>query len=280
MKDHDFPLALAFLESQAKSAAGVLASMASPESGAFLNSVPASLAAGVLAKMSASDATSILAEMSPLAAASALTELDDRDAVAMLRLMAPPIRQPVLTALPQKLRRDFEKLISHPPNLVGAKMTTGIAMIDWEDTVKDARERLRRFPDDGLDVVYVVDGERRLKGYLSAFDLLRYPSERRLSDVRVRRVNPILSHASLSSIAESQYWESQKALPVINRQRQLIGALFKADLTGSPELETGSNLKQDDSSIVLALVGGFVACFVALADLLADLQTGPTSQNN
>jgi magnesium transporter len=259
-------LTIAFIDKHPLSAARALSAMDPDDAAAFLETVPTRYAARVMARAGAWPCASIIARMQPADAAAALRELSYQDAAAILRLVQAERRAPILEEAPVKLRRDLELSLSFPEDTVGAHMTTDIAAMERGNTIADMRAQVRRAPGAEADLVYVVNAERRLLGAISAADLLRRSSESSLGDIMDTDIEPISARARLSSVADLEAWNQYAALPVVSRQKHLIGALSRkaAKSIDAARLAAADTL---GPSIAAAMAEAFVVSVIGLAQL-------------
>jgi magnesium transporter len=177
--------------------------------------------------------------MHPAGGASLLQDLSYPDGSAILRLATTGDRQILLEALPHRLRRNFETSLAFPEDTVGAHMTTSILALSPVHTVGDALAEISRLPRLDGDNLYVVDGERRLVGLARIADLLRYQPNAAVGDVMEPEAASLPARARLASVESRDPWSRHSSLPVVNRQRQLIGTLSRASMRWSRKREDG-----------------------------------------
>ena len=219
------PITLAFLEQKPMAAGRTLSGMQPEQAAALLDAVPTRYVTPAITAMGAWAAALIIAKMSTEDSAAALGAMDYRDAAAILRHSSLPDRERLLGALPEKLKKDFENSLAYPEDTAGARMTTSVLSLTDEHNVGDAIDLIKRSRSPDADTVFIVDRERKLLGAVNAAALIRYPRDTALHEIADRNVKFVSARAALESVDDYSAWADYRALPVITRQGQLIGAL-------------------------------------------------------
>ena len=88
--------------------------------------------------------------------------------------MRPEVVEELLPLLPAHERREILRLRDYPEDSAGAMMTTEVAMIDEELTVRQAIDELSREAErlETIYYIYAVDHDQRLDGVVTARKLL------------------------------------------------------------------------------------------------------------
>jgi magnesium transporter len=165
--------------------------------------------------------------------------LDEKQALNLLTLMAPDAAADLLGALPTDMTKRYlellpahlsERLVDllrYPEDTVGGIMTTDVVCLPKNLTVVEARKILRerlKNPDFTY-FIYVVDSDetRVLCGVISLRDILIADDERRLEEIMnpyVQTLNPLDSAKTGAYRVLETYLA---ALPVVGRDRQIVG---------------------------------------------------------
>ncbi len=261
-------LTLAFIEARPAAAARALAALPPEQAGAFLEAVPTRYAERVAAHVSAWSAAAMLSRMTTVAAAAILRELDHTNGAAILRLMPAHVRAPLLEDLPGGLKRAFETSLSFTPDAVGAHMSLAVVVLDENDTVAHAREQVRHATGADAEIVFVADQERRFVGVVTALMILRAGDDARLGAIMRRDAPGLSARSRLLAAADLEAWNTYAALPVLNRERQVIGALSRRAAHAAPEWPAPAAAQTP--SIATQLVGAFSTAALELAALLTE----------
>ncbi|MBI1187567.1 MAG: hypothetical protein GC206_09600 [Alphaproteobacteria bacterium] len=270
-------LSLAFIDARPAAAARALAAMAPEQAAAFLEDIPARYAGQVAAHASAWVGASLLSRMTPLAAASVMRELAHDEAAAILRLMPADRRALLLEEASAPLRRALETSLSFPADSVGAMMTLAIIVLSQDETVADARAQAMRSPEAEGETIYIVDEERRLAGAAAASTLLRNADATPLREVMRVDVPALSARARLATAAAHEGWNAYAALPVLNRQRQVLGALTRRAAHAAAEALAHAPTRAP--SISAQLMGAFAASTLELAALMTERHVDQSGQD-
>jgi Mg/Co/Ni transporter MgtE len=186
-------------------------------------------------------AADVLEAMSDERELQVFEELDEQQGIRLLSLMAPDAAADLIARLyPDETQRYLEKLprmqseriielLRYPEDSVGGVMTNDIVFAPASLTIGEAREYLReplKAPD-FIHFVYVVEDEasRLLRGVLSLRDLLVAEAEALLEQVMKKDVMTLDPLASASAAAYQLLSSHLAALPVIAKDRRLLGVM-------------------------------------------------------
>jgi magnesium transporter len=166
---------------------------------------------------------------------SAVVELFERlpadDRADLFNRLDEEARAQLLPALAKVEGDDVLRLAAYPEGSVGSITTSDYAAIGAEMSVAEAMHALRASAPDKetIDVVYVIDDERRLLGTVALRDLVLAAPEARVADLMQR--DPILAYADRpreqAAALVSRY--DLLALPVIDASGRMIGIVTVDD---------------------------------------------------
>jgi len=107
-------------------------------------------------------------------AAELVAHLPSDDRVDLLQDLDDSLRQAILDLLPVEERRDIQRLSQYPEGTAGAVMTTEMAKLSKDLTIRQALDEIARQSDEYETIfyLYIVDAEERLRGVVSARQLL------------------------------------------------------------------------------------------------------------
>lgn len=218
-------LARAFIQSHPARAAMTLERMAQARAAAVLGAVSAESAAPVMREMTAPFAAGCLLLLSPEGAAAMLRTMPIDDAAGIVRAVEPGRRQDVLAGLEPGTREPLERVLPYPVGTAGSVMDPSIFQLPEDVMVADARERLRRAARDLLYYLYVVDREHRLVGVLDIPELMLARPREPVSVSMHRNVNRLSAWMPVSLVREHRGWHSYHAMPVVDEEDRLLGAI-------------------------------------------------------
>lgn len=170
----------------------------------------------------------------PKQTAQLLAEVPADDRVDLIQELPEERVEQILPLLPVKDRRDVQRLQSYPDGTAGALMTTEVAALTENLTVREALEELARQASEleTIYYLYVVDDNRQIRGIVSTRQLVsslghpqRTLGEMMESDVVVAAVNE-----DQESVAEKVEKYNLLAIPVVDSGRRLIGIITHDDV--------------------------------------------------
>jgi len=173
----------------------------------------------IIGALGRGDIARLLADMPP----------DDRADV--FKLLPEDRREEVLPAIAQAEREDIRRLSAYKEGTAGAVMTSDYATLPPELTASQAIDRLREIAPDRETIyyAYVVDGHRKLIGFISLKDLIIARKEARIGEIMHRDV----IYARVEDDQEDAARKIQKydliALPIINGNEALVGIITHDD---------------------------------------------------
>ncbi len=217
-------IARGFMEAQPERAAMTLEQLPAAQAAAVLRAVPARLAATVLRAMNVSFASDCLAQAAK-AATEIVAELTIDDAAGVLRAMEPTQRDALLTELSDEARGPIERVLHCAPGTAGAVMDPAVFRLPDDVLVVDARGRLTRAAKELLYYVYIVDREHRLVGVLDIPELMLARPRDLVSAAMHRDVDRISVLAPVALVRDHPGWQSYHALPVVDDEDRLVGAI-------------------------------------------------------
>lgn len=222
-------LARAFLDSHPSRAAMALERMPLAQAAAVLHDVPAATAALVLHDMNIPYASRCLTHLASIgkatAAAAMIAELTSDDGASIVRVMDAEHRPKVLDALPELLRDDIERMLPYADGTAGSVMDPSVFRLPDDVLVADARTRLVRAAREVLYYLYVVDREHRLVGVLDIPELMAARARDPVSTTMHREVERINVFAPVALVREHAGWQRFHALPVVDEDDRLLGAI-------------------------------------------------------
>ncbi len=222
-------LARSFLESHPTRAAMTLEQATPEQASAVLRAVPTRSAAGVLREMNipfAADCLVLLAQQNYTAAVVAIVgALTMDDAASIVRAIPVETRDALLQALPEELREMLMRILPFAAGTAGSVMDPSVFRLPDDVLVVDARARLLRASRDLLYYVYVVDREQHLVGVLDIPELMIARGRDPVSTIMHRDVNSVSVFTPVSIVRDHAGWQSYHAMPVVDEEERLLGAI-------------------------------------------------------
>jgi len=215
--------------------------------------------AHVLAQLERDAAGHVLSRLTPSAAASALAELERELAAKILSEVGPsvaalvlarseePVRHATLDAMSGREADAIRRLLVHAAHTAGSIMDAMVLSVPDDATLAEALEDVREQVDHVLYYVYIIDRSQRLVGVTTLRQLLQAnPASSVLSVMRARPA-ALPAHASLNAVIAHPAWRHYHALPVVDREGVLLGAI-RYDTAREVERELGQALRRTNVS--------------------------------
>lgn len=137
----------------------------------------------------------------------------------------------LMPAIAQAEREDIRKLASYPEHTAGAVMTSDYAALSPDLAVEGAIEKLRlEAPDkETIYYAYVLDGQRRLKGFVSLKDLILAQPYQRIENVMHPDVISVRTDEDQEEVARKIEKYDLLAIPVVTADGALVGIVTHDD---------------------------------------------------
>ena len=193
--------------------------------------------AALLAELAPGEAAAVYRELSPgpAAATSILTRDEvlagivmnlplDR-AAATMRPLEPARRNALLEQFPPDQRAHLRALLAYPSDTAGA-LADPLALALPEDiSMREARHQMRGSARHLFYQVFIIARDRTLRGTMDVQELMRARPRQRLATVMARDVVAVDAFTPLATVAVHPAWRNFDALPVIDADHKLIGAI-------------------------------------------------------
>ncbi|MFM5113817.1 magnesium transporter [Aeromonas hydrophila] len=210
----------------------------------FLSLVPALRAARIFRHLPSDIQASLVRSMAKTQLEELCTRLSPDDRADLYNRLPAALRQTLLGAMTDAEREDTQRLASYSENLVGSIMSSDCASLPADITVGEGLQRLRSTAADreSIYTLYVVDEMRRLIGVVSLRELFLADSKASIATIMQRDLVSIQADAPKGEAAEMIAHYNLLALPVLNRDRQLLGMVTVDDAMDVAEEEDANRI--------------------------------------
>ena len=221
-----------------------------------IGSLPRTLQALAFRLLSKDEAIEVYEYLDPAVQQSLLERLRSGEVLELVEEMSPDDRVRLFDELPAKVvrrllaelspaeRKVTAQLLGHAPETAGRLMTT--EYIDLKDFHSAAQAltivRRRARQTETIYSLYVTDGERHLTGILSLRDLVTADPEDRIGDVMTREVVSVGTDTDQEDVARAIQRYDFLAVPVVDRERRLVGIVTVDDVIDVIEQEATRDL--------------------------------------
>ena len=200
----------------------------------LIESLGHDLAADALEEMEPQELTALLREVEPDQAAELIARMEPDEAVDALRDLNDEEQSILLARMPQQVQRELVRLLGYPGDEAAGIMTTVLACATPDETVAQVSQRLaeQALHRTEIDSVAVLDGEGRLLGDISAFDLLVSDGARRLGDL-IDPDNTLMTlrpEDDLDTVATELVESRRSSLLVVDDDGRPLGRILSDDV--------------------------------------------------
>ncbi len=266
-------LAIAYIAKSPESASRVLSSMPPEAAAAFIEEIPIPHAVNLVGHLQPAIAAEIVQTVDDKVARAIMRDLDFGSSSAIVRQMDRPSRRRFLAKLSTRTRTMLEKSLSFARGTVGSRMTTTIATLSEKDSVATALDTLRQFRRDPIDIIFVLNEAMQLVGVVSSAIALRHPEEALVSTILDTSCPEVSAHSKIEAIADPALWQDFSYLPVVNRQREVIGAFSRKALRHG-RLASMPGANEADPSTAASILAALATTSTGLLDLATALFAG------
>jgi magnesium transporter len=189
-----------------------------------------------------------------------LADLPADDRVDLLHDVQPEVVEELLPLLPAHERREILRLRAYPEDSAGGMMTTEVAMIDENLTVRQAIDELTREAEqlETIYYIYAVDQDQRLDGVVTARQLLtalKRPDQR-VADLMERDLIFVEATADRNEVTNQVARYDLHAIPVVDDRRRLLGIITHDDVIDAVRQEATEEAQR--SAAVAPLEVGYM----------------------
>ena len=212
--------------------ADLLEDLGRPERRELLSLLPPESAADVLEEMEPRHLRLLLRDVPIDQAAGLVAMMEPDEAVDALRDLSQEDRVSLLAQMPSARATELRMLLAFPEGVAGGIMTTKIVVLGTNETIRDARERVRaRRREEDVDGLVVIDEEGRLIDDLSLMDLLDNDPDTLIEAV-IGPPFPGTVHpdADLDVVVERLIGNRGSSLVVVDLEHRPIGRILADDV--------------------------------------------------
>jgi CBS domain-containing protein len=212
--------------------ADLLEDLGRPERRELLSLLPPESAADVLEEMEPRPLRLLLQDVPSDQAAGLLAMMEPDEAVDALRDLSEEDRLSMLAQMPQARSAELRLLLTFPEGVAGGIMTTKIVVLHTNETIRQARVKVRaRRREEDVDGLVVIDDDGRLVDDVSLMDLLDNDPDTPIAAV----IGPpfpgtVLPDADLDDVVEQLIGNRGASLVVVDLEHRPIGRILADDV--------------------------------------------------
>ncbi len=161
-----------------------------------------------------------------------LDELYLDDAVDIVEEMPANVVRRILAHSEPEMRKSINEILKYPEDSAGSIMTTEFIDLKRDMTVEDCFKRIRRNASDveTINVCYVVDKDRKLRGYVTIRDLFLADYEDVIGEIMDTNLISATTLDDQESVAQRFGRYDFLAMPVVDTEGRLVGIITADDV--------------------------------------------------
>ncbi len=208
--------------------------------------LPKDLAADVFSYLDVDNQQLIITSLSDKEAANIINNLMADDATDLLEEMPANVVKKLLANASPEARRDINHLLRYPEDSAGSIMTVEYVDLKENLTVDQAIERIRKVGVDSetINICYVLDAQRRLKGTVALRYLLLSQGDEVIGDIMHENVIAIHTLMDQEEVARQFKKYDFTSMPVVDNENRLVGIITVDDIVDIMEEETTEDMEK------------------------------------
>ncbi|HYQ72366.1 MAG TPA: magnesium transporter [Gammaproteobacteria bacterium] len=234
----------AFIDQYPQEATEVLEAAPVSEIVRLLQSQPPPKGAQILGRISTALATAVLQQLGPGMVRQVVGAMDPVRAALLLGSLDEQSRDSRLGDLDTGLARELRDLMSYPEGSAGRLMQPRAASLPARLSVKQALNRLRRFPPHDTAILVVADDAGKLLGLVDLADLVRADPGARLETL-LPSVPPVRANALTprEEIIDLFSRYRLRLLPVVDLEDRLLGVIYQSTVIQAAQEEAATDIQ-------------------------------------
>ena len=175
-----------------------------------------------------------------------MEELATDDAVDFIEEMPTNIVEKALKVATPETRKTINKFLSYEDDTAGAIMTPEFVKLNMDMTVEEAIDEVRKQGEEAetVNVLYVTDNKKVLKGVLTIKELILAKKGQKISDIAEENVVCATTNMDQEKIATIFSKYDFLALPVIDKENRIVGIVTVDDIIDVIKEETTEDFEK------------------------------------
>lgn len=176
-------------------------------------------------------------------AAAVLAEMDADEAVDILENLDSVEKESLIARMDQESKDDIHLIFSYDEDQIGSRMTTNYIVIPSSCTIKQAMRQLitQAEDNDNIDTIYVEDENGQYFGAIELKDLITAREYTKLEDIISTSYPYVYADEKTSDCMEELIDYSEDSIPVLDRDRKIIGVITYEDIAEAIDDEMGDD---------------------------------------
>lgn len=208
--------------------------------------LPKDMAADIFSYLPIEEEQYIITSLSEREAARIIDNLMADDAADFLEEMPANVVKKLLINASPETRRDINHLLRYPEDSAGSIMTVEFVDLKEGQTVTQAIERIRKLGVDSetINICYVLDNQRKLKGTIALRYLLLTNPDNKIGDIMHENVISIHTLMDQEEVARQFQKYDFTAMPVVDNEDRLVGIITVDDVVDILQEEATEDIEK------------------------------------
>lgn len=208
--------------------------------------LPKDMAADIFSYLPIEVEQDIITSLSEKEAGTIIDNLMADDATDLLEEMPANIVKKLLANASQETRRDINHLLRYPEDSAGSIMTVEFVDLKEGQTVTEAIARIRKLGVDSetINICYVLDNQRKLKGTVALRYLLLTDPGEKIGDIMHENVISIHTLMDQEEVARQFQKYDFTAMPVVDNEERLVGIITVDDVVDILQEEATEDMEK------------------------------------
>ncbi len=172
-----------------------------------------------------------------------INEMDADDAVDLWEDIDESVKVKLRTMIDDEIRTDIQLINSYDEDEIGSLITTNYICIKQHLTIRQAMHELvqQAGENDNITTIYVVDNRKRFCGAIDLKDLIVARENVELDTLISYAYPYLLDHEKISDSIEKIKDYAEDSLPVLNKDKKIIGIITAQDVVEAVDDELGED---------------------------------------
>jgi len=172
-----------------------------------------------------------------------IDEMDADDAVDLLEKLGESVKQKLRPLIGDETKTDIRLINHYDEDEIGSLITTNYICITGDLTIRKAMHELIRQAgeNDNISTIYAVDGENKFCGAIDLKDLIIARENDDLKSIISYAYPYLFDHEKISESIEKIKDYAEDSLPVLNKEKKIIGIITAQDVVEMVDDELGED---------------------------------------
>jgi len=220
----------------------ILHRLPSDDRARIYNLLPPEHLASVVRDASREIIEEIASTVPPQTLAKTCLHLPIDELVDFIQLMPGHVRKTVVKALPEEVIDKAKPLFKYPPDSAGGIMTVNIPVVSEKSSLIEVMNDLKSKRYDIEDVVFVVDQNGLLKGYVKLSDMFREKPTVSVTSIMRRDFVAVHPFSDQEEVAKIMIERDLSMVPVVDHDGKLLGVITVQDIVDVIQAEYSEDI--------------------------------------